>query len=126
MRELDIKTLHLQSQEWIDQLNFWKDEMDFIKDLLFLRVNPAQIGDQAYKLDTQFDDFAEKIKQISQNTLNTHEAKLWEMSQSKSKLDAYDHTEVHKYIEKQLNTLQKEMISFKKELIYYYRNWLDI
>lgn len=126
MLKLSINNLHQESLEWIDLNSFWKDEMIFLKDLLFLRVNPSQIGDEAYRLNEKFTEFSERINQLLQDKLQNHEYKLKTMQTSQSIVDSYDYTEKHKELVLDMKKLNQDMMNFKKELIFYYKNWLDI
>lgn len=122
MLNSNIDNFYQESLTWKDQLDFWKAEMDFVKDLLFLRVNPAQIGDEADKIDQKFTFFKNLIDQLLDNQLANHIKDLKnDPSGNSSKAE-----KTHNGLRLQLQQLDQQMMRFKKELIQYYKDWLDI
>ena len=109
---LDI--LHFESREWMDTLEFWKDEVRFFEDLLKKKVS----------IDKNKQDYAEMLKNLDkihkdlfndfEDDIMAHERLLSRLEQGEKGLSDGDFREKHSHLLGRMETFKIDFQQFKK------------
>jgi hypothetical protein len=109
-----LDVLHFESREWLDTLDFYKDEVRFFEDLLnkkeISKNNNADYEKMLKNLDKihkdLFDDLEESIMK--------HEQLLSRIELAEKGLSDNDYREKHQHIYNKMNTFSNDFKTFKK------------
>ncbi|MGJ8548973.1 hypothetical protein [Winogradskyella wichelsiae] len=114
-----LDVLHFESREWLDTINFWKDEVRFFEDLLRRKEtsnkNKPEYENMLINLDKihsdLFDDLEENIVK--------HEQLLSDIQLSKNGLSDNDYRQKHIHIHSEMDTFTTDFKTFKSIVFNY-------
>lgn len=122
--DASLETLHAESQSWLNDLEFWGDEMSFFYKLLHRReakgIFPsnelADVEKELVKLN------GERLTKTKSSVLS-HERLLSSSLQSQSLAEEEVYREAHRTLLIEIYELQVAMRSFKKNVFTYYAQY---
>jgi hypothetical protein len=117
-----LNVLHFESREWIDTLDFWKDEVRFFDDLLKKKVSKdvskLEFAEMLKNLDKihkdMFDDFEDDIM--------AHERMLSRLVKGKKGLSDEQYRDKHHHLLGRMETFKSNFHQFKKIVFEYIKN----
>ncbi len=109
-----LDVLHFESQEWLDMINFWKDEVRFFENLL-KRIEYSSDSEQNYSemlksLDRIHVDLFEAIE----DDILEHEKLLSRLEKGEKGLADDDYREKHRFLTARMDTFGNDFKTFKK------------
>ena len=109
-----LDVLHFESQEWLDMINFWKDEVRFFENLL-KRIEYSSDSEQNYSemlksLDRIHVDLFEAIE----DDILEHEKLLSRLEKGEKGLADADYREKHRFLTARMDTFGNDFKTFKK------------
>lgn len=118
-----LDVLHQESTEWMDTIDFWKDEAKFFDKLLKIK-NP--IEDKKYN-EMNLLESLEKVQgdlvdQLREDVLE-HEKLLVKLEKNESGQSDWDYREKHRRLKKRMELMENEFRAFKKVLFGYFKGW---
>jgi len=119
-----LDVLHFESREWLDTIDFWKDEIKFFNDLLKKREsskkNSSEYQRMLRNLDTIYGDLFEDLEV----SIVEHEKLLSRIELAEKGLSDNDYREKHHQIFIRMNTFTKDFKAFKK-IVFDYEKGLE-
>ena len=109
---LDI--LHFESQEWLEEIAFWKDEARFFENLLIKRKAKNEEQKEYSKMLTALDKIHKDLFEDLQETIMKHERVLSKIEEGKKGLSDGIFREDHRKIKDRMTTFTNDFRSFKK------------
>lgn len=112
-----LETLHMESVEWIRELDFWSDEIVFFYKLLRRKeINDPVPSERLAALEKELVWLhSDRIDQLK-NELHNHEKLLAGLLRSQTKLEDKSYRDVHRKIYESLSDLHRLIRAFKKEV----------
>lgn len=109
-----LDVLHFESQEWLDMIYFWKDEVRFFENLL-KRIEHSSDSEQNYaqmlkSLDRIHVDLFEAIE----DDILEHEKLLSRLEKGEKGLADADYREKHRFLTARMDTFGNDFKTFKK------------
>lgn len=108
-----LDVLHFESIEWLDTIDFWKDEIRFFNDLLkkkeSSKKNDLKYQNMLKNLDTIYTDLFEDLE----NSIVEHEQLLSRIELAEKGLSDADYREKHHKISLRMSTFTKDFKTFK-------------
>ena len=112
--EASIEVLHHESKEWLSNIEFWQEEMQFFDKILHLQ-------DPLYKEDKTYRNMLEDLEEIQgdvfvqlKEDIISHEKVLAALEQNKTGHSDSEYREKHAKIKARELTMEDEIKSFKK------------
>src|SRR5690554_4073780 len=109
-----LDVLHFESREWLDTIDFWKDEIRFFNDLLKKKEssekNDPKHQNMLKNLDTIYTDLFEDLE----DSIVEHEQLLSRIELAEKGLSDADYREKHRQISLRMNTFAKDFKAFKR------------
>lgn len=117
-----LDLLHQESQEWLDTISFWKDEIKFF-DKLLDRSEPIEANLKVYRsmldhLEKLHGDF---LNQLYEDVID-HEKLLAKLEKKEQGLAHWDYREKHRRLNRQIHTMSEDIKAFKKVVFGYVKN----
>ena len=114
-----LDVLHFESQEWINTIDFWKDEVRFFEHLLKQKESKKE-SQQDYsimlkKLDQIHRDLFEDIEE----DIIEHEQFLSRLENGESGLADASYRDKHKSLTHRMDTFREDFKAFKKIVFEY-------
>ncbi|EPR73778.1 hypothetical protein ADIWIN_1138 [Winogradskyella psychrotolerans RS-3] len=109
---LDI--LHFESQEWLEDIAFWKDEARFFENLLKNKEAKNEAQKEHSKMLTTLDKIHKDLFEDLQATIMKHERQLSKIEDGKKGLADGTYREEHRKIKDRMTTFTNDFRAFKK------------
>ena len=117
-----LDVLHFESQEWLDTIYFWKDEVRFFENLLkrkeSLSDSEQNYADMLKSLDKIHADLFEAIE----DDILEHEKLLSRLVIGEQGLADADYREKHRILTARMDTFSSDFRSFKKVVFEFVKN----
>ena len=117
-----LNVLHFESQEWLETIAFWKDEVRFFEDLLKQKESPEKSKQDYSKLLKNLDkihiDFLEDLK----GDIIEHEIVLSKLQKGQKGLSDAIYRDKHQQLRARMNTFTDNFKTFKKIVFDYAKN----
>ena len=114
-----LDVLHFESREWLDTIDFWKDEVRFFNDLLKKK-------EASEKNNSEYESMLKNLDQVHSDLFNDlresvvkHEQLLSNIELSKKGLSDNDYRDKHTQLLSRINTFTKDFKTFKKVVFDY-------
>lgn len=109
-----LNVLHFESQEWLDTIDFWKDEIRFFENLLkkieFTEDNKQDFSNMLKSLDKIHVDLFEDIE----DDILEHEHLLSRLVKGEKGLADADYRIKHRSLTERMDTFTSDFKTFKK------------
>ena len=109
-----LDVLHFESREWLDTIDFWKDEIRFFNDLLKKKEasekNNSDYENMLKNLNNIHTDLFEDVE----NSIIKHEKLLARIELAEKDLSDEDYREKHRVLLLRMNTFSNDFKTFKK------------
>jgi hypothetical protein len=117
-----LNVLHFESQEWLETIHFWKDEVKFFEDLLN-KKEPKNGSKENFSnmLKTLDQIHADLYKDLEDDIID-HEKLLSRIEKSEKGLSDSYYREKHRKIEQRMETFTRDFLSFKRIIFNYVKN----
>nr|WP_321227946.1 hypothetical protein [uncultured Psychroserpens sp.] len=109
-----LDVLHFESREWLDTIDFWKDEIRFFKDLLKKK-------EASEKNNSEYESMLKNLNKIHTDLFNDlresiveHEQLLSKIELGEKGLSDNDYREKHRHLLSRMNTFTNDFKSFKR------------
>jgi hypothetical protein len=109
-----LDVLHFESQEWLENIAFWKDEAQFFEDLLLKRKGKSEKQKEYAKMLTSLDKIHKDLFDDLQETIMKHERMLSKIENGEKGLSDGDFRDEHRKIKDRMTTFTNDFRSFKK------------
>ncbi|MGO3719878.1 MAG: hypothetical protein ACTJGD_11135 [Mesonia hippocampi] len=109
---LDI--LHFESREWMDTLEFWKDEVKFFEDLLKKKVSKDDNKKAYAEMLKNLDKIHKDLFNDFEDDIMAHERLLSRLEQGEKGLSDGDFREKHSHLLGRMETFKTDFQQFKK------------
>ena len=117
--EADLVVLHEESQEWLNEISFWRDEIAFFYTLMIRKV------DKEYSLEdkNELAHIQDEILSLSgreftdiETIINQHESYLASLLKNNLLKDEQDYRNRHKVMASQMHAFNIRMQKLKKHI----------
>jgi len=109
-----LDVLHFESKEWLDTIDFWKDEIRFFNDLLKKKeeskINNLDYENMLKNLNKIHSDLFEDVE----NSIIEHEKLLSRIELAEKGFSDEDYREKHRVLLLRMNTFSNDFKTFKK------------
>ncbi|QRM90812.1 hypothetical protein FG167_16705 [Lacinutrix sp. WUR7] len=109
-----LDVLHFESREWLETIDFWKDEIRFFNDLLKKKEgsekNNSEYENMLKNLDKVHADLFDDLKE----SVMEHEQLLSKIELGEKGLSDYNYREKHAQLLARMNTFTKDFKTFKR------------
>lgn len=114
---VSLDQLHLESQEWIKEVAFWKDEMSFFYKLLHSKLSSAAFpGEALAAMEKELVHINADVLTKMDEKLRDHERSLAAIVKSTSLQDEERYRENHKEIFMRMHDALRLIRSIKREV----------
>lgn len=117
-----LDVLHFESQEWLDTIDFWKDEVRFFENLL-KKIESTEGS------DTDFSDMLKNLDKIHTDLYDDiaddileHEVLLSRVLKGEKGLSDADYRDKHLSLTSRMRTFTNNFITFKKIVFDYVKS----
>jgi hypothetical protein len=114
-----LNVLHFESKEWLDTIQYWKDEITFFNNILkkneISKENKPEYEKMLKNLDKIHTDLYDDIE----DSIIEHEKLLTRIEHSEKGISDYDYREKHRHISSRIDTFTKDFKTFKKTIFEY-------
>ena len=114
---LDI--LHFESKEWMDTINFWKDEIRFFDNLLKKKETSNKSNLEYEKMLKNLDKIHADLFEDLEDQIIKHEKLLSRIQLAEKGLSDEDYREKHRALLLKMNTFTNDFKTFKKIIFDY-------
>lgn len=114
-----LNILHFESQEWLEDIAFWKDEARFFENLLIKRKAKNEKQKEYSKMLTGLDKIHKDYFEDLQETIMKHERILSKIEDGEKGLSDGNFREEHRKIKDRMTTFTADFRSFKKIIFDY-------
>jgi len=117
LHDASLETMHAQSREWLNEVDFWIEEMAFFYSLIHMRephifLPTVGIADLERELITLTSEHLLKLKM----GVESHERALARMVKNISLDEEHEYRETHQRLLEEMNRLQEGIRKFKKSV----------
>jgi len=114
--------LHFETQEWLDSIDFWKDEIRFFENLLNKKKSQEESIQEYSKMLKSLDKIhADLFKDIEDDILE-HEKLLSRLVKVEKGLSDADYREQYQSLTERMNTFTNNFKTFKRIVFEYAKN----
>ena len=114
-----LDVLHFESQEWLETIAFWKDEVRFFKDLLSKKKAKNEKQEEYSKILMDLDKIHKDLFEDLQDSIMEHERLLSRIEDGEKGLSDGIFREAHRKIKDRMTTFTYDFCSFKKIIFNY-------
>ena len=118
-----LDVLHFESQEWLKNIAFWKDEARFFEDLLTKRKAKNEKQKEYSKMLTALDKIHKDLFEDLQDSILKHERLLSRIEDGEKGFSDGSFREAHRKIEDRIATFTADFRLFKK-IVFDYAKYL--
>ena len=109
-----LDVLHFESQEWLDTLDFWKDELIFFENLLIKKVAKDKSKQEFAVMLKSLDKIHKDFYNDFEDAIIAHEKLLSSLEKGKKGLSDHMYREKHQQLLKRMETFKSDFKQFKK------------
>jgi hypothetical protein len=109
-----LDVLHFESQEWLDTIDFWKDEVRFFENLLNKKESTKESKQDYSKLIKNLDKIHLDLFEDLEGDITDHESVLSRLIKGEKGLSDAIYREKHSQLTKRMNTFTDNFKTFKK------------
>lgn len=109
---LDI--LHFESREWVETINFWKDEIKFFDNLLKKKVATDESKKEFVEMLSNLDKIHQDLFNDFEEDIMAHEKMLSRLQQGEKGLSDGEYREKHRRLLGRMETFKSNFRQFKK------------
>ncbi|TYC10562.1 hypothetical protein ES677_11515 [Bizionia gelidisalsuginis] len=109
-----LDVLHFESREWLDTIDFYKDEVRFFDDLLKKKETSKNNNPEYEKMLKNLDEIHSDLFNDLEDSIIKHEQFLSRLMQNEKGLSDSDYREKHGQISKRVATFTNDFKTFKR------------
>lgn len=109
-----LNILHFESREWIDTLEFWKDEVKFFENLLNKKKYKDESKQEYARMLKNLDKIHKDLFNDFEADLMAHERILSRLEQGEKGLSDGEYREKHRHLLGRMETFKIDFQQFKK------------
>lgn len=117
-----LNVLHFESREWIDTLNFWKDEIKFFDHLLKKKVSADSSKQEYATLLKNLDKIHYALFNDFEADIVAHEKMLSKLEKGEKGLSDSEYREKHRRLMGRMDTFKSDFNQFKKIVFDYVKS----
>ena len=117
---LDI--LHFESREWVETINFWKDEIKFFDHLLKKKGSSDESKKEYTEMLTNLDRIHHNLLNDFEDDIRAHEKLLSRLQQGAKGLSDGEYREKHQRLLKKMESFERDFKQFKKVVFNFAKN----
>ena len=117
-----LDVLHFESREWIETINFWKDEIKFFDNLLKKKVIRDESKKEYAEMLNNLDKIHEGLYNDFEDAIMAHEKMLSKLQQGEKGLSDGEYREKHRLLLGRMETFKNEFHQFKKIVFNFAKN----
>lgn len=113
-----IEVLHSQSNEWLSEIAFWRDEVAFYYSLIIEKAMisvPIDAKEELKEIEKELVKITSGELNDIQNSVNQHEKLLSDLLENNSE-DEEDYREKHRLLEMKFSEMERRFKTLKKEI----------
>lgn len=113
-----IEVLHSQSNEWLSEIAFWRDEVAFYYSLIIEKAMisvPINAKEELKEIEKELVKITSGELNDLQNSVNQHEKLLSDLLENNSE-DEEDYREKHRLLEMKFSEMERRFKTLKKEI----------
>lgn len=114
-----LDVLHFESREWLDTVDFWKDEVRFFDILLKEKVSTDESKQQYAKMLKKLDKIHNDLFEYLEDVIIEHEKLLSRIEKGEKGLSDDDYREKHRHLMAEMNIFMSDFKTFKKIVFEY-------
>lgn len=119
MLEANLEVLHEETTEWLNDINYWRDEIAFFYTLMVKKIGKGMEGDDQEEIGHIQDELLHinqnKLDELQQ-MLETHERNLSALLDGVSLHDERSYRDKHKVILGKVRNINERIRSLKREI----------
>ena len=109
-----LNVLHFESKEWMDTIDFWKDEIRFFENLLKKKETSEKNNPQYEKMIQDLNKIHKDLFEDLGDTIIKHEQLLSQIELGEKGISDYNYRDKHREILLRMNTFTKDFKTFKR------------
>jgi len=109
-----LDVLHFESREWIDTLDFWKDEVRFFENLLKKKVSTDESKQDYTEMLKNLDKIHKDLFNDFEDDIMAHERVLSRLEKGEKGLSDGEYREKHRRLLGRMETFKTDFHQFKK------------
>lgn len=109
-----LDVLHFESKEWLDTIDFWKDEIKFFNNLLKKKETAAKNNVEYESMLKNLDKVHADLCDDLRESIVEHEQLLSEIELAKKGLSDNDYRKKHQQLLSRMNTFAQDFKTFKR------------
>lgn len=117
-----LNVLHFESKEWLDTVNFWKDEVKFFDNLLKKKTAKNESEQEYGKTLENLDKIHANLFKYLENDIIAHEKLLSILEKGEKGLSDSVYREKHSHLLARMESFKTEFNQFKKVVFDYVKN----
>lgn len=117
-----LNVLHFESQEWLETIAFWKDEVRFFEDLLQKKESKNNSKQEFSKMLKNLDKIHKDLFEDLEDDIMDHEKLLSRTIKGEIGVSDGNYRDKHRSIKQRMKTFTSDFHSFKKIVFDYVKN----
>lgn len=117
-----LDVLHFESREWLDTIDFWKDEVRFFEDLLKKKESKDESKQDYSQMLKNLDKIHKDLFEDLEEDIMEHERLLSRLEKGEKGLSDAVYREKHSQLTTRMNTFTTDFKTFKKIVFEYAKN----
>lgn len=109
-----LDVLHFESQEWLENIAFWKDELRFFGDVLKQKKAKDEKEKEYGKLLKELDKIHADLFSDMEDSIMKHERLLSRIERGEKGLSDNNYRQEHRSLKNRMDTFTRDFRSFKK------------
>lgn len=117
-----LDVLHFESREWIETINFWKDEIKFFDNLLNKKVYINKSNQEYAEMLKSLDKIHQDLFNDFEDSIIAHEKMLSRIHKGEKGLSDGEYREKHRRLLGRMETFKTDFHQFKKIVFSFAKN----
>jgi hypothetical protein len=117
-----LDVLHFESREWMETIDFWKDEIKFFDHLLKKKISPDKNKQEYRKMLENLDKIHKDLFENLEDSIIEHEKILSRIENGEKGLSDGAYRDQHHRLQTKLQTFTNDFKTFKKIVFEYAKN----
>ncbi|HAF79090.1 MAG TPA: hypothetical protein DCG42_17410 [Maribacter sp.] len=117
-----LNILHQESREWMDAVEFWKDETRFFENLLHKKKPLDEDKALHAQLILSLKNVSLDLLDELEDDVKDHEKLLARLMKEEKGISDWEYRESHSKLKKRINKVQQDFNSFKKLVFTYVKS----
>lgn len=109
-----LDVLHFESSEWLETIDFWKDEIRFFDDLLKKKEGSDKSNPEYERMQKNLDKVHSDLFDDLKDSLVAHEQLLSKLDLGEKGLSDDDYRKKHQHLLSRISTFKNDFKTFKR------------